>query len=80
MVRREILEQIGPFDEAMERFEETDMWRRISKRTLIAGIDEIGCHIRTHAENRIESLDPASIWSAIDYCVAKIRTVVIGLY
>ena len=73
MVRRQILEQIGPFDEAMERFEDTDMWRRISKRTLIAGIDEIGCHIRTHAENRIESLDPASIGSAIDYYVAKIR-------
>ena len=37
MVRREILEQVGGFDEAMDRFEDTDVLRRISKLTLIAG-------------------------------------------
>ncbi len=58
MVRKEILEQVGGFDEAMERFEDTDLWRRISKITPIAGIDEIGAHIRTHAGNKLESLDP----------------------
>jgi glycosyltransferase involved in cell wall biosynthesis len=73
MVRREILEQVGAFDEAMERFEDTDMWRRISKHTLIGGVDEIGCHIRTHAGNRVDSVNPAIVASAIDYYAAKIN-------
>ena len=72
MVRREILEQVGGFDEAMQRFEDTDLWRRISKMTPIAGIDEIGSHIRTHVGNRIDSVDPATVASAIDYYVKKI--------
>ncbi len=72
MVRKEILEQVGAFDEAMERFEDIDLWRRISKRTLVAGIDEIGCHVRTHRGNKLDSLDPERIASTIDYYVAKI--------
>ncbi len=73
MVRKEMLEQVGGFDEAMRRFEDTDMWRRISKCTLIAGIDEIGSHIRTHPENKVDSLEPAAVVSAIDDYVAKLR-------
>jgi glycosyltransferase involved in cell wall biosynthesis len=73
MVRKEILEQVGVFDEAMQRFEDTDLWRRISKITPIAGIDEIGCHIRTHAGNTLQSCNPATIESAINYYAAKIR-------
>src|SRR5277367_588900 len=72
MIRREILSVVGPFDEAMARFEDTDMWRRISKHTPIAGIDQVTCHIRTHAGNRLEGLDPAMISRSIDYYVAKI--------
>ena len=63
---------MGVFDEAMERFEDTDLWRRISKITPIAGIDEIGCHVRTHVENSLQSCDPATIESAINYYAAKI--------
>jgi glycosyltransferase involved in cell wall biosynthesis len=74
MVRREILAQVGMFDEAMQRFEDTDMWRRISKVASIAGIDEIGCHARTHVENKLASQDPTAIASAIDYYAAKIRS------
>jgi glycosyltransferase involved in cell wall biosynthesis len=73
MVRKEILEQIGEFDEAMERFEDIDLWRRIAKKTLIAGIDQIGCHVRTHVGNKLDSLDPERIVSAIDYYAQKIR-------
>ena len=74
MVRREILQKVGPFDENMQRFEDTDLWRRISKTTLIGGIDEIGSHIRTHSGNMLTSCDPGTIASAIDYYVAKIVT------
>jgi glycosyltransferase involved in cell wall biosynthesis len=73
MVRREILDQVGGFDEVMHHFEDSDVLRRISKLTPIAGIDEIGCHIRTDAGKKLESLDPETIASAIDYYAAKIR-------
>ena len=63
MVRREILQQVGGLDEHMERFEDIDLWRRISKLTPIAGIVEIGAHIRSHAGNKQESLDPEGSFS-----------------
>jgi glycosyltransferase involved in cell wall biosynthesis len=72
MIRREIVDQVGGFDEAMHRFEDSDVLRRISKLTPIVGIDEIGCHIRTDAGKKLESLDPETIASAIDYYAAKI--------
>jgi glycosyltransferase involved in cell wall biosynthesis len=72
MVRKEILDEVGLFDEAMTRFEDTDLWRRVSKQTSIAAIDDIGTHIRTHAGNTLESLDPEAIASAIDYYAKKI--------
>ena len=54
MVRREILDRAGGFDEAMEQFEDADLLRRISKHTPSVGIDEIGCHLRTRARSRLE--------------------------
>ena len=74
MVRREILSSIGSFDETMERFEDIDLWRRIAKRMPIAGIDDVTCYIRTHAENRLEALDPTVIAAAVDHYVAKVLT------
>jgi glycosyltransferase involved in cell wall biosynthesis len=73
MVRREILDQVGGFDEAMHLFEDSDVLRRISKLISIAGIDEVGCHIRADAGKKLESLDPETIASAIDYYATKIR-------
>ena len=74
MVRRDILTAVGLFDEAMERFEDIDMWRRIAKRAPILGIDDVTCHLRTHANNRLEAMDPAAIAAAMDYYVAKVFT------
>jgi glycosyltransferase involved in cell wall biosynthesis len=73
MVRREILEQVGYFDEGMERFEDTDLLRRISKITPIGGIDEIGTHMRKPAEDKLESVDPEATASAVDYYARKIH-------
>jgi glycosyltransferase involved in cell wall biosynthesis len=72
MLRRRVLTKVGSFDEQMERFEDTDFWRRIAKHFNIAGIDEVTCHIRSHQGNHISSFEPASFKRAIDYYVEKI--------
>ncbi|MFK7871474.1 MAG: glycosyltransferase family 2 protein [Roseobacter sp.] len=72
MLRREILLEVGDFDEAMERFEDTDMWRRVSKVTPVHGLPTPTCKIRTHSENHLENQDPQAILDALDYYAAKI--------
>jgi glycosyltransferase involved in cell wall biosynthesis len=72
MLRRRVLAKVGSFDEQMERFEDTDFWRRIAKHFNIAGIDEVTCHIRSHGGNDIRSFEPASFKRAIDYYVEKV--------
>ena len=72
MIRREVLEVVGPFDERMERFEDTDLWRRIAKRFRIGVISEPTCILRTHSDNELASQDPQKITSAIGYYIAKI--------
>ncbi|AHG44174.1 glycosyl transferase family 2 [Rhizobium leguminosarum bv. trifolii CB782] len=72
MVRREVLDAIGGFDEAMERFEDTDLWRRIAKRYRVGMLVEATCILRTHADNTLRSQNPVKIVEAIEYYVAKI--------
>lgn len=72
MVRREVIENVGGFDEAMDRFEDTDLWRRIAKKHRIGIIKEPTCRLRTHTDNTLRSQDPAKIIAAIEYYVAKI--------
>jgi glycosyltransferase involved in cell wall biosynthesis len=70
MVRNKVMKIVGGFDENLHRFEDTDMWRRISKITKIIAIPEPLCQIRTHAGNRMEL--PAKIFKSIEYYVEKI--------
>lgn len=72
MVRKEIIHAAGPFDEAMERFEDTDMWRRIAKITPIHGIDVVTCALRTHADNELKGQNPEKISNSISYYSEKI--------
>jgi glycosyltransferase involved in cell wall biosynthesis len=72
MLRRGVLTTVGLFDEQMERFEDTDFWRRVAKHFNIAAIDEVTCHIRSHQGNHITSFEPASFKRAIEYYVEKI--------
>jgi glycosyltransferase involved in cell wall biosynthesis len=53
MVRKSVLDQVGGFDEKMERFEDTDMWRRISKRYQIGAIQQPLCKILSHSGNAL---------------------------
>lgn len=72
MVRRELLAQAGGFDEKMHRFEDTDMWRRISKLTRIDALSGYTCKLRTHADNSLTAQDPVQIVSSLHYYVNKI--------
>lgn len=74
MLRREVLEKVVGFDEKMERFEDTDFWRRVSKTCKIGAINEVTCHIRSHDGNHISAFDPKSYERAIEYYVQKINT------
>jgi glycosyltransferase involved in cell wall biosynthesis len=73
MVRREVLSAVGLFDEKMHRFEDTDLWRRISKISHIDGIKEYTCKLRTHSNNHLIAQNPDELVSAIHYYAKKIR-------
>jgi glycosyltransferase involved in cell wall biosynthesis len=73
MVRRAVFDRVGGFDEQMSRFEDTDMWRRISKLFRICAMPIETCKLRTHADNSLASQNPASILQAIAYYCTKIR-------
>ena len=73
VVRREVLDSVGYFDERMDRFEDTDLWRRISKHTKIYGMKEFTCKLLTHKENSLSSQSLRGIEVALDYYVSKIR-------
>lgn len=72
MVRRELFSEVGGFDEAMSRFEDTDMWRRLSKATDIHAIDVETCELRTHQSNSLEFQDPDQIISSVEYYAQKL--------
>lgn len=72
MLRKSTFSQIGGFDKNMNRFEDTDMWRRVSKVSLILALPEFTCLIRTHEENSLATQDPRSILEALRYYSNKI--------
>ena len=72
MTYKAIMERVGNFDENLHRFEDTDMWRRISKSYRIDAMPEYSCKIRTHEENSLLNQSPQLIMSALDYYSKKI--------
>ena len=72
MMRREVLAGVGGFDETMERFEDTDMWRRVARKFLILAIKQPLCTIRTHSDNELVSQNPEDILRALDHYVRKV--------
>jgi hypothetical protein len=57
MFRRKVFETIGFFDITLDRFEDTDYWRRISKSFQFAALGEVTCLIRTHEGNSIDGIN-----------------------
>lgn len=72
MVRREVFDKVGGFDEAMERFEDTDMWRRISKHYVVDAIATPTCKLRTHEGNALLGQNLDQIKNAVCYYVNKV--------
>lgn len=72
MVRKEVFDSVGFFDEGMDRFEDTDMWRRIAKKCIIGIISEPTCLLRTHHDNCLESQQPEMVIKHIDQYIAKV--------
>jgi glycosyltransferase involved in cell wall biosynthesis len=56
MFRRKVLDNVGLFDTNLDRFEDTDYWRRVSQKFKMGAIEEITCLIRTHEGNAIDGL------------------------
>lgn len=56
MFRRKVLDVVGLFDTNLDRFEDTDYWRRVSQKFKIGAMEEITCLIRTHEGNSIDGL------------------------
>ncbi|OJW50116.1 MAG: hypothetical protein BGO67_01950 [Alphaproteobacteria bacterium 41-28] len=72
MVRQEVFSVVGGFDENMHRFEDTDMWRRISKTYMIGAMQDVTCLLRTHNDNRLENQQPEIIIDNLKYYINKI--------
>lgn len=72
MVRKSAIDRAGRFDPQMDRFEDTDMWRRISKLVKIYGMPQVTCVLRTHDGNVLNNQDPAKIIHSLNYYSNKI--------
>lgn len=72
MARREVFDKVGGFDEKMERFEDTDMWRRIAKIFLVDAIPIPTCNLRTHEGNALAGQNPQKIEDAVTYYIDKV--------
>lgn len=72
MARHKVFEHIGGFDEKMHRFEDTDMWRRISKSYRIDALPIFSCKLRTHDDNSLRNQKPEQIVTALEYYSQKI--------
>ena len=51
MVRRQLFDQVGPFDETLSACEDWDMWIRIARVSEFAYVDRVLAKYRVHAAN-----------------------------
>jgi hypothetical protein len=75
MLRNQVVKKIGLFDENLDRFEDTDYWRRVSKNFLIYGHDEPTCLLRTHNDNVLHNQNPMIIFKNMNRYIKKINKV-----
>ncbi len=69
MARREVLEQIGPFDETMHLAEDIDLWCRIYRHYPIEPVDDPVTLVRIHGA--ATSRDPEEVLNAYMHLLLK---------
>lgn len=72
MVRREVIDAVGQFDERMAYFEDIDFCRRIVRRCRIDALGEPTAEIRARASHEAADQDPSKILGAYAYYVHKV--------
>ena len=72
MLRREVVDAVGNFDERMTRFEDTDYWRRVSKQHQIGALPDYTCEVRSHKENELSAHEPSAIRASVMYYIEKV--------
>lgn len=72
MMARRIFQSVGYFDTNLDRFEDTDYWRRISKRFKFGVITDSTCLIRTHSGNTIDNLSAHELRCQVTKYISKV--------
>jgi glycosyltransferase involved in cell wall biosynthesis len=72
MLRRAVMDEMGGFDLNMERFEDTDLWRRIAKKHRIGAMRQVTCLLTTHDDNALMNQNSKKIIQAIEYYITKV--------
>jgi glycosyltransferase involved in cell wall biosynthesis len=57
LIRREVFERVGLYDESLLRFQDWEMWVRIARVYEVETLDEPLARVRRHSSNAIGSLD-----------------------
>jgi len=57
LIRREVFDRVGPYDESLLRFQDWEMWVRIARVYEVETLDEPLARVRRHSSNAIGSLD-----------------------
>lgn len=70
MVRRSVLAAVGGFDEALECFEDTDLWRRIAKAARVGAIAQATAEVCDQTD---EDPDPIVVLGAYAAYAAKVE-------
>ncbi len=73
LIRKEIQDKIGGFDLGLDRFEDTDMWRRVSREYKIGALREPLIKVRTHQDNRLDSLYPEKVFLDVQKYIHKVK-------
>jgi glycosyltransferase involved in cell wall biosynthesis len=72
MFEKTVYLKVGGFDEFLHRFEDVDLWRKISKYYEFYAMNVVTCEIRTHNDNVIYNQNPETIIQNLERYVDKI--------
>ena len=73
-IEREVFNKVGLFDEDLDRFEDTDYFRRISRETNWKANSEVLVTLKNHSDNVISNQSQAVIIEMIDRYTSKVET------